>query len=240
MRKYLVIACILMIFRVTVAQEHGVGLTIGLSGYYGDIGQEELLYPNKLAYGFSYKWYRYSRWVPRLTMSFLKINPNSDTASNLVRNHYGYSLTRAIREITAGFEFSFFPYKPWLMKGFQWTPYFVFELAAYQYRQYSTLASSPTASNQFNPNDHSVFGMAIPFGFGLKVSPWHRISIALEARLRYLLDDRIDDAFFVYENYLKTNDVKYASRFSNVNTKDFYTFVGFTVTYILGNRPCIR
>lgn len=241
MRKTpLIIGFVLSFFAIVNAQKHGLGLTVGASGYYGDLGQDALLYPNKLAYGFSYKWYGHERWVPRVTMTFMKINPTTDLSSDPSFRTYGLDLNRSIREIAAGVEFSFFEYRPWKIGSFQWTPYFVFELAAYQYNQYSSLSSSATVSSGIQANEKSVFGMAIPLGVGVKVNPWYRISIAFEVRVRYALTDRLDDGFFIYENYLNPNDVKYANRFTNVNTKDFYTFAGFTITYLLGNRPCFR
>lgn len=239
MKKTFVVFFVVLLPLRFFAQEHGVGFTSGMSGYYGDIGSSVFFRPKNPAYGFSYKWYRNERWVPRTTFSFLKITPKAADTSDPVSGGYLFGINRTIQEFTIGIEFNFFAYRPWLRKTSQWTPYFIFEVAAYQHNRYKSMASTSGSLN-FKANKSTFRGVAIPFGIGFKFNPFYRWSVAIEARIRYTLKDNLDDSYFVYQNYMKPNKVYYANRFTNINTNDFYTFFGTTFTYIIGERPCIR
>jgi len=97
--------------------------------------------------------------------------------------------------------------------------------------------------------------LAIPFGFGFKYSLSKRLAFALEWGLRKTFTDYIDDVSTTY--YLEGESINqndpaqilsdptmshqpYEAR-GNASTKDWYAFVGLTVTYkfrLGGDKRC--
>ena len=220
------------------AQDHALGLMMGGSNYSGDIGNAMLIRPNKLAFGAIYKW----QWTPRISLrasvSMIKIHPSSFNASNFVRQSYGISFEKDIFELASGIDFNLFPYDLTRRNTFQGAPFFILELAAIQYNKAESFAPSSDVATQIKTNEVTSRTLAIPFGVGYKVQLWNRFSLAVEAKIRYVLLDDLDDGSFVHTNIVNSSKRKYKLQFNEPYVGDFYSIVGFTFVYTFGKCNC--
>ena len=106
------------------------------------------------------------------------------------------------------------------------TPYFIFELAVFQYEAY--------AGSQGNYEKKNKVGFALPFGFGYKAQVSNHFVLGIETRIRYTYSDDLDDGLYYKEEVI--NNHPEIAKFNNPDTNDWYAFTGLTLTYTFG-RP---
>ena len=66
---------------------------------------------------------------------------------------------------------------------------------------------------------------------GMKTNIFENIILGIEVGTRYTFTDNIDGSS------PKNNNLK-PLQFGNINSKDWYVFTGFTLTYTFGDKPC--
>lgn len=209
----------------SVAQLHEIGVSFGGSNYVGDIGSTALLNPSALAYGAVYKYNKNPRIAYRVSFTSMGIKANNSDSNNEIRQLFDTPVDKTINEFTAGIEFNFFEYQISHWKKAR-TPYFIFELAFFQYEKMEGTADNITSK--------STMGFALPFGIGYKAQLSNQLVLGFEARIRYTYTDDIDDGLFYKEEIIK--DHPEISKFNNPDTNDWYAFTGLTLTYTFG-RP---
>ena len=221
MRKYYLFIAFLWTANLCNAQLHEVGVFIGGSNYVGDLGSPTFVYPNSLARGLIYKRNKNQRIAYRATLTHMKLRKNAHDSKDHILEKFT-DLDKSLTEFTAGVEYNFFEYN--LDKqGPESTPYFVFELTAFNY---ST-----------KPKDEKKTGIALPFGIGYKAKLFGKIAYAIETRVRYTLTDDLDDSEYILEN----NDLGFSNsdtKYHNSKTNDWYFFTGVSLVYTFGRPPC--
>jgi len=203
------------------AQLHEVGVFFGGSNYVGDLGSPTFVYPTAPAFGFIYKRNKNQRIAYRATITHMKLRKNAHDSKEHILEKFT-DLDKSLTEFTAGVEYNFFEYN--LDKlGAVATPYFVFELTAFNY---ST-----------KPKNENKIGIALPFGIGYKAKLFGKLAYAIETRVRYTMTDDLDDSEYILENNelgFSNSDTKY----HNSETNDWYFFTGVSLVYTFGRPPC--
>jgi len=208
------------------AQVHEIGISLGGSNYVGDIGASTLIRPNALAYGLLYRYNRNPRIAYRASITSMSLKANNADSNNKIRQLFDTPVNKKITEFTGGIEFNFFEFNFSHWKRPR-TPYFIFELAVFNYKT----AVGTAADYSYK----SKMGVALPFGFGYKAEISDHLVLGIETRIRFTFTDDIDDSLFYKDNLDPIEDSENA-KFNNPDTNDWYSFTGLTLTYTFG-RP---
>jgi len=205
------------------AQINEIGVFIGGSNYIGDIGSTNYIAPNKFAYGLIYKWNKSTRHSYRFSYTKTNLFSNDNKAKASSRIQRGLIFNNSVSELSAGLEFNFFEFD--LHKfGSQTTPYLFTGLSYLRYDEtYFVNGELKKEAKQGT--------LAIPIILGLKTRLTNTLILGVEAGVRYSFSDNLDGSF------PKDNNLENL-RFGNLNSKDWYTFSGITLTYTFGENPC--
>lgn len=223
-KKIFVLFLTLFLTHSAYSQIHEVGVFVGGSNFIGDVGKENFIAPNNLAFGGIYKWNKSTRhsWRFSIMRSILKMD-DADSHS-AARNERGFSLENSVTELSAGMEFNFFDFNLHEL-GFKITPYVHTGLSYFWYDGKYFL-------NEVAQNDGDRDrAMAIPMTVGVKFNVAQQLVIGFETGARYTFADDLDGS-----NPKNSKYKPYA--FGNLNSKDWYVFTGFTLTYTFGKNPC--
>lgn len=207
-----------------LAQTYEIGGFVGGTNYIGDIGNTQIINPNKLVVGGLAKWNRSPRHSFRAQINFGKIAADDLDSKDERRIQRGYSFTNNIKEFNLGLEFTFWEYNTHSGKPVQ-SPYLYTGIT---YFLYDNLYRN-TEDELVKENNKSTF--AIPIVLGYKASISRSISIGFEIGARYAFTDNLDGS-----NPNVAGNMEYA--FGNLNSKDWYIFSGVTLTFAFGRAPC--
>lgn len=205
------------------AQIHEVGVFLGGSNYIGDIGNTAYVNPNELAYGLLYKWNKSPRHSWRISYTQAKITGNDLDSEVSGRFKRGYDFENNIKELSLGLEFNFFDFN---LHDFERkvTPYVYSGLSYTNYNELYTI-------NGVSKEDKNSSVLAIPIVLGVKSNVLPNLILGLEVGARYTMTDNLDGSF-------PKNEKLESLKFGNINSKDWYVFSGFTLTYTFGEKPC--
>lgn len=205
------------------AQIHEVGVFLGGSNYIGDVGKANYVNPNELAYGLIYKWNKSPRHSWRISYTQSKITANDSYSEVPGRFKRGYDFENNIKELSLGMEFNFFDFN---LHNFDQlvTPYVYSGLS---YTNYDELYVINGVSKV--DINHGTF--AIPMIVGVKSNIMPNLILGVEVGARYTMTDNLDGS-------LPKNENLEPLKFGNINSKDWYVFSGFTLTYTFGEKPC--
>lgn len=225
--RYITIAFIMLFWMNTSqAQIFEVGPYVGGSNFIGDVGETDFINPNSLAIGGIVKWNRSLRHSWRLSVIHTSLEADDAKSSDMRRKERGYYFSNGLTELTAGMEFNFW----------EWDIY------ARQQKITPYLSTGITGffSHDMYVNDEEEIdrkknkvGLAIPMIIGAKGKLTRNLVLAFEIGARMTFYDNLDGSnpkeFGGSENYIS---------FGNKNTKDWYMFTGFTLTYSFGRKQC--
>lgn len=205
------------------AQIHEIGIFGGGSNYVGDVGETQYINPNKLALGILYKWNRSPRHSYRISYTQSSIQGNDADSDETSRIQRGYQFKNSVKEISAGLEFSFFDFNLHELET-KITPY-IYSGVSYSFYDELYFLNGETRE------DSNKSTLAIPMTVGMKTNILTNFVLGFEVGARYSFTDNLDGSN-------PKNDNLEASRFGNINNKDWYIFSGFTLTYTFGEKPC--
>jgi uncharacterized protein DUF6089 len=205
------------------AQINELGVFLGGSNYIGDVGPTTYIAPKEPTFGILYKWNRSTRHSYRFSYTQAKITSNDLDSDSPSRKKRGYSFENEIKELSAGLEFNFFDFNLH-ESGWIATPYVHTGLSVFRYDELYVL-------NDETKIDESKYSLAIPMIVGIKTRVAYNLILAAETGIRYSFTDNLDGS--------NPKNGKYESeKFGNLNSKDWYVFTGFTLTYTFGQNPC--
>lgn len=211
--------------KTSQSQIYEVGVFAGGSNFIGDVGSTKYIAPNRPAFGAILKWNRSPRHSWRVSIIYADIvgfDSKSDDPRRIERN---YKFDSNLLEISAGMEFTFFDFNLH-GDGMKATPYL-----------YSGVTTARHQNFYFNQNGEltsentSSWAYGIPIVLGFKTTVTNHLILAAEIGVRYTFSDEIDGS---------VPDAKELKDFSfgNLNSNDWYTFTGITLTYTFGQKPC--
>ena len=224
MKKILVLFFCLVFQNILNAQINELGVFLGGSNFIGDVGKTNYVSPNKLAIGIIYKWNKSPRHSYRFSYMQSSISGNDLDSEVPGRNLRGYSFKNNIKEVTAGMEFNFFDFNLHEILKRKITPYVFTGLSYFAYDELFVV-------NGETKKDYTDSTFAIPMIVGVKTNILNHFVLGLEVGARYTFTDNLDGS-------LPKNENLEPLKFGNINSKDWYVFTGFTLTYTFTESPC--
>lgn len=222
MKRLPVLLFLLFVCQVQ-AQINELGLYLGGSNYMGEIGATNYIKPNDLAIGVVYKWNRSPRHSYRFSLKHAQISGDDADADSDGRKLRGLTFENRLTELSAAFEFNFFDFNLHELDT-QFTPY-VYTGLSY------TFFNSTHFEGGEQVDDGNDSTLAIPMAVGFKTNITPKLVLGVEVGFRYSFSDNLDGS-----NPEDGNLEPY--RFGNINSKDWYTFTGVTLTYTFTEKPC--
>jgi len=226
MRYLIAVVTILMCVKDIHSQTYEIGPYIGGANYIGDVGSTSYIAPKSLLGGGIFKWNRSKRHSFRLSILHTSLEADDENSDENRRQQRGYSFKNEITEASLGIEYTFWEWNLHNLKP-QLTPYLYTGLTGvFTDNQYIN------RTNRIVPGDNKITA-AIPMVIGVKGTLNTNLVLGLEAGPRYTFTDNLDGS---NPEEFDGGDV-YPS-FGNPNTNDWYMFVGVTLTYTFGRKPC--
>ncbi len=223
MNRTLIIIVLMAFQNYIHAQINEVGLFLGGSNYIGDIGPTDYLAPKDIAIGFVYKWNKSVRHSYRFSYTYGKLESHDRNSDVPLRIERDLAFDNTIHEFSAGLEFNFFEFDLHHLKP-QYTPYIYTGLNYFAYYEKYFIGKDLK-------EDYREGAIAIPMIVGFKARLAQNFVIGIEAGARYTFTDNLDGSNPKNENLSEL-------KFGNINSKDWYVFTGFTLTYTFGENPC--
>ena len=208
---------------IASSQIYEVGVFAGGSNYIGEVGPTSYIAPNEPALGLIAKWNRSPRHSWRASFTYGRLASDDADSDVSGRKERGYSITNAVKELSAGLEFNFFEFNLH-ESDFQVTPYLYGGLSYFWYTE-------SYIRNQRQYKGSTEAALAIPMTMGVKANILENFVLGFEVGARYTFTDNLDGSY-------PKDDSNAAYRFGNLESKDWYVFTGFTLTYTFGNKPC--
>lgn len=203
MRRFLLSLALLFPVCIQAQQHHEIGLTVGVSNYYGDL--QPKFFPN---YGYNpmagivYKYFMSPRIGLRFGASYTDLTAAdslSDIPNNRLRN---LSFATHLFEFHGALEFNFLPIEVMRMKV---TPYVFGGIAAFYFNPYAEdnagnktflrpLSTEGQGLSLYpDRKPYSLVNAAFPFGGGMKFFIGRTLVVTPEIGFRYTNSDYIDD-----------------------------------------------
>lgn len=221
--KRLFLIVVILGFSQMQAQINEIGVFLGGSNFMGDVGSTTYIAPNQPAVGLLYKWNRSPRHAYRFSITQSKLTGDDSKSDVPGRNQRGFKFENTITEASAGLEFNFFDFNLHDLEK-KLTPY-VFTGVTYTIYDGLFFAGNTAKSDA----KHGALG--IPMVVGIKTNILPKLILGVEVGARYTFADDIDGSNPTNENLAIT-------QFGNLNSNDWYTFTGLTLTYTFGEKPC--
>ncbi|MDQ7917033.1 DUF6089 family protein [Mesonia sp. MT50] len=225
--KYLIaVITIFMCVKNIHSQTYEIGPYIGGANYIGDVGSTNYIAPKSLVAGGIFKWNRSKRHSFRLSILHTTLEADDKNASENRRQERGYSFKNELTEASLGIEYTFWEWNLHNLQP-QFTPYLYTGLTGiFTEDQYIN------RKNRIVPGDNKITA-AIPMVLGVKGTLNTNWVLGLEAGARYTFTDNLDGS-----NPEEFDGGDAYPSFGNPNTNDWYMFVGITLTYTFGRKPC--
>jgi len=224
MKKILVLFFCLIFQNILTAQIHEIGVFLGGSNFIGDVGKTNYITPNEPAIGILYKWNKSPRHSYRFSYMQSTISGNDIDSEVPGRVQRGYKFKNDIKEFSVGLEFNFFDFNLHELLKKKITPYVFSGVSYFAYDELFVV-------NGETKQDYVASTFAIPMILGVKGNILENIILGLEVGARYTFTDNLDGS-------LPKNQNLESLKFGNINSKDWYVFTGFTLTYTFGEKPC--
>lgn len=223
MKSVLLYIVVLFLSYSVHAQIHEFGVFVGGSNYIGDVGQTNYIAPNNLATGLLYKWNKSPRHSFRLSYFQSKLTAHDKDSNVPSRNLRDFSFENSVKEFSLGIEFNFLDFDLHNTKDY-FTPYIYSGLTTFIYDEIFII-------NKESKLDYKHFALALPMTVGFKIRLARTLILGAEVGARYTFTDNLDGSNPKNKNFESL-------KFGNLNSKDWYVFSGFTLTYTFGENPC--
>ncbi len=238
MRKVFTLLFLFIVVNTSYAQRHEIGLFIGGSNTIGDYGADYYVAPNSFAIGGLFKWNVSTRLAIRADVGYSLMRTDE------TKSRYPYSASIVNRDTIWKknifnaellLEWNLFEYN--LSKKHAQTPYIFVGVGALSFenieRPISKLKSTRSSINSFPELEgFSKYTLSIPFGLGYKYAISHDFVLAADLKFRYTFSDNLDNS------NPEGDDGDGFSRVGNLESNDWLTTVGITLTYSFGRPPC--
>ncbi|MCQ0110645.1 hypothetical protein SAMN04487906_1041 [Zhouia amylolytica] len=225
MKKSILIILVGLLSGLSYSQTYEIGPFLGGSNIVGDVGADNYIRPNKLAYGLVAKWNVSTRYSFRGSLMYSKLHADDSKSDMSSRQQRGYDVDCKLLEGSLGLEFNFWefdlhkfsrPFTPYMYSG---VSVFGHDLLYFQ------------NGEALDYGNHITF--AIPMILGVKAKLNQHLVLAAEVGARYTFTDDLDGS-----NPTGSLDDNLGLKFGNINSNDWYVFSGVTLTYTFGRRPC--
>jgi len=259
MRRFFALVLALTIGASAFSQTQ-IGVFAGIANYQGDLVDKAFQSP-RAAFGLTVGYQVSSRFNLRAGLTFARV-AGADSMNKKDLRLRNLSFQSPITELSLIGEFNTFD-----LDQKKWSPYVFAGLAVYHYNPYTLdasgnkvflrdLSTEGQGINGYNLKPYALTQLAIPFGAGVKFNLSDNVRLGLEAGLRKLFTDYLDD---VSGNYADPSDLLTARGQQSVDLsyrgddvpggsiaypakgsqrgspkyKDYYYFTGVHLTFLL-------
>ncbi len=223
MNRYIFLLTFFLGITSVNAQIHEIGVFAGASNYIGDVGSTAFVAPKDPAFGILYKWNKSPRHSYRFSYTQSTISGDDSKSDVPARVSRNLSFKNNIKEVSLGLEFNFFDFNLHDSEP-KTTPYIYSGICYFAYSELFYV-------NGEYKNGYQAGSFGIPMTVGVKGTLTENIILGLEVGVRYTFTDNLDGSN-------PANEKLKILRFGNLNSNDWYTFTGLTITYTFGNKPC--
>ncbi|MBV7441202.1 PorT family protein [Weeksellaceae bacterium TAE3-ERU29] len=256
MRKIIAIFFLSLSSSVIFAQKHELGVFLGGANLISDIGKSDYVSPVPnilegdndipLAVGVIYRYNLNPQQSLRVNLNYASVFGSNEYANNEYRKLLNKSYSNTILELSAIFEYNFFP-----INGEQesaHSPYIFAGLGLFG--TYKDIYNFSKENNilKIDKDEEFKLNYSIPFGAGYKYKfNWNWIA-GIEVGFRPTFIDYLDkgiveegDLYFTkgFDNEEKLNIIKkYKAEIGDNRKNDWYVFTGLTLTYTFGRPAC--
>ncbi len=237
-----------------------LGVMVGTSYYIGDLNNFRHFRDAKLAGGLFYRYNVNARVAIRGTLNYLSVSADDADAKLEILQERNLNFKSTIWELGSGVELNYFPFQIGHDR-FKGSGYLFMGLAAFRMNPKTMyngdeialqeLGTEGQGSSLTQKSKYSLIQMAIPFGFGGRVSLGNVGSLGVEFGVRKTYTDYLDDVgegLYVDHDALAAENGPLAAELSNrsgnrfgkrgnESNKDWYFFTGATLTFKLGRAP---
>jgi len=192
----------------TYAQVVEIGLTGGLSSYYGDLNPIKPFNEAKFGFGAVARYYQGSRWAFRFAYSNMEITASDEKVG--ISPERKRSFKTNLNDFSLIAEFNFLDYWTGSRRNFV-TPYIFAGVGIVTFNPKSLdgkdLCNVLTDVNGYSDEKNNIengtakykkCAFSVPFGLGVKYSVSKRIGLALEWRVNWAWTDWLDDCSGYY------------------------------------------
>jgi len=205
---------------ILFGQVYEIGVSLGGTNYVGDVGSTNYINPNQIGGNVFFKYNYNPRVALRSTVSILPIKGDDAKADTDSRRNRELNFNNIIIELAVGMEYNFYEYDI-SSEDKSWTPYILFELAAFNYSYVES--QDATGKNIFSKKT----AVAIPIGVGFKSKLSGNLAFSIETKFRYTFKDDLD---------YTTNEFRSLDFEGTGN--DWYMFSGISLIYTFGRPAC--
>ncbi|UXP33704.1 DUF6089 family protein [Reichenbachiella agarivorans] len=213
-----ILSAFLFFTQVGLAQRTEVGIGIGAMSYSGDMFRGYNILQQNLGVQGHYR-INYDKDVSfKFSLLYGQVSGNDDRPFDALGEQRNASFSRNILEGSAVMEFHFLDYKN-PKSAIKWSPY---------------LFGGVGVMKIFNVGGEEIKGIqpVIPFGLGFKYLAGRKFNVGVEFGARKTFTDYFDE---VSDSELYD---KASFQFGNPEDKDWYYFVGFSISYVIFKVPC--
>lgn len=235
------------------------GVLVGGSYYLGDLNRFVHFRRTNLAGGLIYRYNVHSRVAIRATFTYAQVEGNDADSKFAHQQARNLNFRSTIWELGAGVEFNYWPFQIGHQR-YKGTAFLFVGLAGFRMDpttdyngdriSLQSLGTEGQGTSLSSRSTYSKYQMAIPFGFGARVSLGKFASLGMEFGIRKTFTDYLDDVradYYADYDQLVIENGPIAAELSNrsgsrfgrrgdSSTKDWYVFTGATLTFRLG-RP---
>jgi len=218
LRILLLVFCIAFSL-AALAQKNEIGAGIGGFNYAGDLMRGyhiENVKPGVVAY---YKWNFDNIFSIRGSVTGGLISGSDENPLDAFASNRQASFQSTIVEVAAMLEYNFLDYKSDRV-GIRWSPYMMAGISGFTF----------TGGDQ-DLQGSSTVQLAIPFGGGFKYVISPNLTLNLEIGIRKLFFDYLDG---FSDGDLSNKNYQYGNKYD----KDWYNFVGLSISYTIWEIPC--
>lgn len=237
-----------------------LGVMVGTSYYIGDLNQFRHFRDAKLAGGLFYRYNVNARVAIRGNFNYLRVEADDADAKRELLQNRNLNFKSTIWELGSGVELNYFPFRIGHDR-FRGTGYLFAGLSAFRMNPKTVyngdeialqeLGTEGQGSSLTQKSKYSLIQIAIPFGFGGRVSLGDFASLGIEFGVRKTFTDYLDDVgagLYVDADALSAENGPLAAELSNrsgnrfgrrgnESNKDWFFFTGATLTFKIGKKP---
>lgn len=211
-------------FWVAAAQTYEVGVFLGGANAMSDVGSQQQINPNTIAFGGLFKWNKSQRYAWRAQLSYASLDFSDADATDPSRIARGLKASNQLLEVSAGLEVNFFPYNLHRLEP-AFTPYLYTGITAFGYDYFYFNNAMAQDINK------KAASFALPLIFGAKARIGANTLLGIEIGVRYTFTDNLDGSHPINSNFAVYS-------FGDINNNDWYVFSGVTLTYTFTRKPC--
>ncbi|WP_454801814.1 type IX secretion system protein PorG [Mucilaginibacter phyllosphaerae] len=260
MPKILTALLFILITTVVKAQTWEVGGGVGAAGYIGDLNVNN---PVKPSGGFANIFVKrnFDRYIAaKLSYTYGQISGDDAKSSSQQFRDRNLNFTTPLKELSLMAEFNFMSYIPDAGKNL-YTPYIYAGAGITAFAPRTTYNGKVVGLRQLRTegqeDPYAKNAIVVPFGAGIKYNFSGKWTVAGDLGYRYTNTDYLDDVSGTYANKNQFGNNRTARALSDrsgektgnylgmqgvqrgdYRPRDFYMFVGFTVSYTFVTQKC--